>query len=305
MPTALENLSRTYRPHAQPDEPTELDPGYAPAQVLKTKKLLRSRGLPLEVIDAILDFAEYWPVVSTIAQYASEKIAQSSYENSNLASLLYLRTQPLPGEFRPELATGDEIGEDPTTGCFIGHYQARGQHPVRKLIFKTVSRDQGWTSNEGQGTYKGSWSWFEVHAERPKSIETLSSADLEPLLDAEVVTKTCDYNNSPWKRVSATKMGEVNDNGTSGSLASSSEEKNTWNLQRNVHAGQDWKTHLVVWKHDGPDSGPVDENTGAGAGADLVRCLKPGDRINLVARAQFPGWRNCVRSAEVHVYYAV
>ncbi|KAG0635854.1 hypothetical protein HOY80DRAFT_892343 [Tuber brumale] len=303
MPTSsLGNLSHTCQSQAQPDESLELDRGYAPAQVLKTKRLLQSRGLPLEVVDAILDFAEYWPVVSMIARYTSEKIAQSTYENSYSGSLLYLRTQPLPGEFKPEPTTGDGVGGGPTAGCFIGRYQARGQYPVRKVVFKTVSRDQGWSSNEGQDTYKGSWSWFDVHAERPKSIEAISPADFEPLVDAVVVTKTSDCNNSPWKRVSATKMSEVNDNRN---LASGSKETNNWDLQRNVHAGQDWKTHFVVWKHDGPDSGPVDENTGAGAGADLVRCLKPGDRINLVARAQFPGWRNCVLSAEIHVFYAV
>jgi len=104
-------------------------------------------------------------------------------------------------------------------------------------------------------------------------------------VDAEVLTKTktSDYDDSRWERVSAAGGGGVNANG---GLTSDSEQKSTWNLQRNVHAGQDWKTHWVVWKHHGPDSGPVSENTGAGMGADLVRRLKPGDRINLVARAQ-------------------
>jgi len=295
------NLPDSCQSQPQPDGPFELDRGYTPLQVLETKILLRRRGLPLEVIDTILDFAEYWALVSTIAQYTSERVAQSTYGNTDLEHLLYLRTQPLPGEFKSEPATGDGAIEGVTTGCLIGDYRARGQHPVRKVVFQTVSRDQGWSSNEGRGTYRGSWSWFEVHAERPNSI---SPADFEPLVDAEVLTKTkhSDYHDSRWKRVSASVEGEVNANK---SFTSDSEQKNTWDLQRNVHAGQDWKTHWVVWEHHGPGSGPVNENTGAGMGAELVRCLKSGDRINLVARAKYPGWQNRVRSAEVHVYYAV
>jgi len=132
------------------------------------------------------------------------------------------------------------------------------------------------------GTYRGACSWFEVCAERPKSI---IPADFEPLVDAEVVTENdaSHCHRSRWKRITATGGGEVNANR---SLTSKSEQKNTWDLQRNVHAGQDWKTHWVVWERHGPDSGPVNEDTGAGTGADFVRCLKPGDRINLVARAQ-------------------
>ena len=106
-------------------------------------------------------------------------------------------------------------------------------------------------------------------------------------MDAEVLSSTgaSDSYDSRWERLSATGR---NDRGST----SDSGGRNTWALQRNVHAGKGWKTHWVVWKHHGPDSGPVDENTGAGMGADLLRCLKPGDRINLVARAMVIGHRS-------------
>ena len=98
-------------------------------------------------------------------------------------------------------------------------------------------------------------------------------------MDAEVLSSTGDSESqdSRWERISS---AGGHDRGSTSDFGG----KNTWVLQRNVHAGKDWKTHSVVWKHHGPDSGPVDENTGAGMGGDL-RCLKPGDRINLVARA--------------------
>ena len=121
MPTSsLSSLADSSRSQPQPDGPFELDRGYTPLQVLETKILLQRRGLPLEVIDTILDFAEYWALVSTTAQYASERVARSTYQNSDLGYLLYLRTRPLPGEFKPEPATGDGAIESVTTGCLIG-----------------------------------------------------------------------------------------------------------------------------------------------------------------------------------------
>ena len=161
---------------------------------------------------------------------------------------------------------------------------------MRVEVFHKFNRRTKFTDiRDSIGTYRGSWSWFEVHAERPESI---SPADFEPLVDAEVLTKPSDYHDSRWKRVSASVGGEVNANR---SFTSDSEQKNTWDLQRNVHAGQDWKTHWVIWEHHGPGSGPVNENTGAGMGAELVRCLKSGDRINLVARAKVVCHRSRLR----------
>ena len=97
---------------------SQLGSGYTALQVLQTKNLLWKRGLPLEVADTILDLAEYWAVISTTAQYAPERTTQKTSRNSGY--LLYLRTQPLPGKFEPEPATGDVPVENLTTGCFIG-----------------------------------------------------------------------------------------------------------------------------------------------------------------------------------------
>ena len=110
-------------------------------------------------------------------------------------------------------------------------------------------------------------------------------------MDTEVLSKTGDFksHDSRWERISATGGHDRGSKSDSGG-------KNTWVLQRNVHAGKDWKTHRVVWNHHGPDSGPINENTGAGTGGDLIRCLKPGDRINLVARAWVIGHRSRFQS---------
>ncbi len=40
-------------------------------------------------------------------------------------------------------------------------------HPCRKIVFTIVSRDQGWADNtRAKGSYKGSYSWFDVGLER-------------------------------------------------------------------------------------------------------------------------------------------
>ncbi|ORY24020.1 hypothetical protein BCR39DRAFT_548198 [Naematelia encephala] len=59
-------------------------------------------------------------------------------------------------------------------------------------------------------------------------------------------------------------------------------------IQNNVHAGQYLKAHVNVLEIDHP----------------FVRMARPGDRIVLWARAQFPGWRNYVSEAAITVYSA-
>ena len=112
------NMATTSHGNLPHSSEPQLGSGYTALQVLQTKNLLRRRGLPLEVADTILDHAEYWAVISTTAQYASERITQQTDKTSGY--LLYLRTQPLPGKFEPEPATGDVPVENLTTGCLIG-----------------------------------------------------------------------------------------------------------------------------------------------------------------------------------------
>ena len=109
------NTATTSHGNPPPNSESQLGSGYTVLQVLQTKNLLRRRGLPMEVTDTILDLAEYWAVISTTAQYAPERAT-----DQNSGYLLYLRTQPLPGKFEPEPATGDGPVETLTTGCLIG-----------------------------------------------------------------------------------------------------------------------------------------------------------------------------------------
>jgi len=165
-----------------------------------------------------------------------------------------------------------------------------------------VSKDQGWSSNQGRGTYKGAWSWFEAFAERPCSMDLVRTAKvLEEPLDISLLRPDTEL--VDWRRTGVHREGC----GT---------EKTTWCVQRNVHAGKDFKYHEVVWRADDPSRDEKgrflfeaehenQEETGRDRGGVFVRSLHPGDRINLLARAKYPGWANEVKKVQVLVYYAV
>lgn len=132
--------------HISPSAPTVEPPawndtaGYlSAAQAEQTMSLLLLLQLPIELVVEILDLAEYWPV----AEFScSLRVTARSGTNG---SLLYLRTLPLPGRFHPEDGEGQPE--------LIQNYELRGPYPIRKVVFRLASRDQGWSSNRGQGMW--------------------------------------------------------------------------------------------------------------------------------------------------------
>ncbi|KAJ3877408.1 hypothetical protein F5879DRAFT_978334 [Lentinula edodes] len=97
--------------------------------------------LPIEIIDLILDFAEYWPCLRVDSNSEIEAVASSTITLE--ATWLYLISPPIP----PREISGTDSRH----------------RRIRKVTFEMESHDQGWTSfPENRGTYKGSWSWFEA-----------------------------------------------------------------------------------------------------------------------------------------------
>ncbi|KAJ3799857.1 hypothetical protein GGU11DRAFT_754834 [Lentinula aff. detonsa] len=96
---------------------------------------------PIEIIDLILDFGEYWPCLRVDSNNEIEAVASSTVTGE--ATWLYLISPPiLPREI---------------PGTDSRHRR------VRKVQFEMESHDQGWTSTPAnKGTYNGSWSWFEA-----------------------------------------------------------------------------------------------------------------------------------------------
>ncbi|THV02254.1 hypothetical protein K435DRAFT_963274 [Dendrothele bispora CBS 962.96] len=94
--------------------------------------------LPLELVDEILDYAEYWPRIFDCRR--------ALIDIPGGRSCCYLVTQPVPGDSEPGENTGP-----------VRH------RSIREVKFQICSRDQGWGGeNEHRGTYDGSWTWFET-----------------------------------------------------------------------------------------------------------------------------------------------
>ncbi|KAJ4469855.1 hypothetical protein J3R30DRAFT_3303165 [Lentinula aciculospora] len=97
--------------------------------------------LPLEIIDLILDYGEYWPCLRVDSN--SQIDAEASSTITEEATWLYLISPPIPPS---EIPRSDSR-----------------HRKIRKATFEMESHDQGWTrSPEYKGTYNGSWSWFEA-----------------------------------------------------------------------------------------------------------------------------------------------
>lgn len=74
----------------------------------------------------------------------------------------------LPG--LPRLTIPEGLKDDAATEQVLKHWEsvssARG-FPCRKAVFTLKSNDQGWGGIfADQGTYNGSWTWFDVGLER-------------------------------------------------------------------------------------------------------------------------------------------
>ncbi|KAI5297006.1 Phosphotransferase enzyme, partial [Ascosphaera pollenicola] len=103
-----------------------------------------SRGLPPELINMILDWAEYWP--SAYAEMEEDEHIIAQDRDSVLVT-----TPPLCYDMKA-LVRGD-------TTCLFH----RTQRPCRKIVFNLSSHDQGWGGGEPD-TFEGSFTWFDVEA---------------------------------------------------------------------------------------------------------------------------------------------
>ncbi|OGE48336.1 hypothetical protein PENARI_c030G06388 [Penicillium arizonense] len=113
--------------------------------VLKVRYLLQwklANGLPEELIDMIVDAAEYWASVEHKMQ--GKRIIQKDCDQ------VLLKTVPLCYD-RNSL-------EKDTPSKPLPH---RGAHPCRKIIFKLSSHDQG-RGRRHENMYEFSWTWFDT-----------------------------------------------------------------------------------------------------------------------------------------------
>lgn len=108
---------------------------------LQALRILQKK-LPAELALQILDYAQYW----VLSQVSSDRTAR--YTESDCRDRApYLVSDPIQG----------------------------GRSPVREIRIEIWSHDQGWSSyTEDHGTYRNSWTWFELGIIRAPGREGVS-----------------------------------------------------------------------------------------------------------------------------------
>lgn len=103
--------------------PRDSRDGFEALRILQKK-------LPAELALQILDYAQYW-VISQVSR--AQTISYQEHDCRDRAP--YLVSDPIQG----------------------------GRSPVREIQIEIWSHDQGWSSfTEDHGTYRNSWTWFEM-----------------------------------------------------------------------------------------------------------------------------------------------
>ncbi|TFK18850.1 hypothetical protein FA15DRAFT_709496 [Coprinopsis marcescibilis] len=235
----------------------------------QVQEILLGFSLPLELVQVILDEAEYWPRL--ICQRESEPHllqVNTTPENDHFGTRCYLISPKIP-EFSKS---------------------GKSRILLRRIVFHTFSRDQGWSTSSFPGRYEGSHTWFDAVIFRG-----LRDNDEE----------------NPDRTYRRIKAGTLrNRPGVPSQVLSTYTNSDTWALQKNIRASSSEHLHEIVWDRDDPSpcsASPTEfsEVTGSGLGQGFVRELRPGDNIAVLAKAQYPGWCNHVGGVDMQILYAV
>ncbi|KAJ6109688.1 hypothetical protein N7486_001923 [Penicillium sp. IBT 16267x] len=246
--------------------------------VLKVRYLLQwklSEGFPVELVDEIIDAAEYWP--STEYHMVGEKGPVRNDQDQVL-----LKTVPL-------CYSRKSLEQSPTPKP-LPH---RGIHPCRKIIIQLSSHDQG---VRGAGLrsdrYTATWTWFDIEVIRGAHTRNM-------------------YVNGEEQELLPNERGQVRQHyGPKDELLLPRDNK----VQVNGKHMGDLQNNTIVWHYldnissESPEAYEIEETKGRGRSTldgRYVRELEIGDSIALWARARFPGWTNYVYKATVRVFWAV
>ncbi|KAF2203380.1 hypothetical protein GQ43DRAFT_390081 [Delitschia confertaspora ATCC 74209] len=181
----MSTSSATASPPSWTGEPTIQD-------VLTVKDILaRYIQLPAELIDIIIDFAEYWPHTTSFP-HIQYKVGLTYRDEENILITRSLplgypdssatNPYPLPAQdyirdvniSYPPLETA-QFDSEARTQWLVNTWTALAfpgrsyEHPCRKVVFRIKSHDQGWGGEE-QGTFRSSFTWFDVGLEKVQGV---------------------------------------------------------------------------------------------------------------------------------------
>ncbi|KZL83899.1 hypothetical protein CI238_07019 [Colletotrichum incanum] len=325
-----------------------------PIDVIVVRVMLeKASKFPPEIMDIIIDEAEYWAHSeasiyhpATSLRDALRVVGTTQDENKLLLRCPPIgfhdfkkvgpafKTAPLP----PKSGDGSPVTEplrsltllEPTSSptemtseapreYFTGSMKQPPMltHPVRKIVFKLRSKDQGWGGGVGdRGSYRGSWSWFEAGLEKfdkdrkcdgsCKTSAAAQNSEIEKISqDEESNLCTCGLQ-SIYPPVEETLQGHL-------AYHHNMHPLENLKIQTNKTANREFMDHEVVWSWTDdihPDSPEADRlvemGRGRGTGTGkFVRSLKLGDVVTVWGKARFGGWANYIESVKVEIYWAI
>ncbi|KAF9879501.1 hypothetical protein CkaCkLH20_03044 [Colletotrichum karsti] len=338
-------------------KPGEYKP--TPTDVIIVRIMLERAGnLPPELLDIIFDEAEYWPhsegYIFQQVRTARDalRVVGGTAQGENVLLVRCppigfvdyrkvgeeFKTAPLP----PKSVDGSAVSEplqnltlmEPSSSSTEPTREARREffegsmsqppalkHPVRKIVFKLRSKDQGWGGTHAdKGSYRGSWTWFEAGLEKfdedrkcdgsCKRSRPSSPTQSENPESANPNTETKNFCTCGLQSVYPPVVASAD-----GKLAYHHHVHPLENLkiQSNKTAHRDFLDHEVVWSWtddihpespEGDHLSEIGRGRGTGTGR-FVRSLKLGDVVTVWGKARFGGWCNYVESVKVEIYWAV
>ncbi|CAI7652454.1 unnamed protein product [Penicillium glandicola] len=243
--------------------------------VLNVRHLLQwnvAHGLPEELIDMIIDAAEYWPSIEQKMQH--KRVIQKDRDQ------VLLKTVPLCYD-RNSL----EQGSSPTP---LPH---RGAHPCRKIVFNISSHDQGGRQRR-DNMYEFSWTWFDtevIHHAHTRNMYVNGT-------EQEILDNERGQVRKHYTEADALLLPRGNKLQGNGAHVSDMQHNTiVWDYRDDIQA-------------DSPEAFEIQKTLGRGRlnlDGHGVHELEVGDSIALWARARFPGWSNHVERASVRMYWAV
>ncbi|PBP26667.1 hypothetical protein BUE80_DR002420 [Diplocarpon rosae] len=299
--------------------------------------LMKKFALPIELVDTVVDFAEYWPRTMTCRtggefhvrsgrpgfedqSYPLGYIPESSTSTTCPMAATDAVSQTYPTiaaqPFNPHSNSRHHDDREDVLSKWTDASQIRGEHPCRKIVFTIVSHDQGWGGGSSdRGTYKGSFTWFEVGKETIHPFKE-TSVPSPMVRDFPMLPK---HGSADWTEINEPVAYTIET--ITPKVHESSPDKfehpllpTMQCLQKNLTASKPSKEHKIVWSClddvADPDSVAAKalEDQGRGretANGVFVREMKVGDIVTVWAKARFPGWVNVIEKVQIDVYYAV
>lgn len=176
QPGFVRPAEKAAEPASEPDAPS-FEP--KAIDVVIVKEMLQKK-LPPELINTVLDHAEYWPHTTSVTSFENLpegklKVLSGRSERENVfvirsLPLGFVKSTQFDGEYITKALDPRSLSSEYSVEQFqkwIGNSVPTLEHPCRKIVFTIHSHDQGWGGNRTDtGTYHGSWTWFEPGIER-------------------------------------------------------------------------------------------------------------------------------------------